>query len=502
LLSSGEGGVMGSNSEGHRRALTYNASCSSLPWLLAILTGLLVGYLVASPRLSLLLLGLVAGVVMLLFCLPQYVCIPAFRIEKLCCYLVFIAAFFGVALFAIDLGPLTLFPYRILLVLLWGLFVARVLTQGKVALPQGRIRPYMTFFAIWVAYAVVSLGWAASKGGAVRHVIFLAMGVSLIFFATYYFRDHRDLAKLYWIWFGVFCSLILLGLWEHLTGHHLPVSGYYGEAPARFMHCPTGVFKNPNDYATFLSLSIPFAIYLIRYNKCKLVQLGGFGGAATAFYLIVATGSRANLLAVLLELGFLLLFLTGLKQKTKVAATMAVCVAIAFVVLPGAVRESSLKVAAELSSIATQAELGIGSVAVRANLARNGLQFLYSTAGFGVGAGNAEYWMARFARHDTAGILNLHNWWLEVLVNYGVLIFGGYVAVYIGIVRDLWHVWRRARARGERVIAEAVLVSMVAFAVASMSSSSIMAFNPNWILFALALVLLNHERRGLGMSAV
>ncbi|MBC7109285.1 MAG: hypothetical protein H5T41_11000, partial [Methanomassiliicoccales archaeon] len=224
---------------------------------MAIVTASLIGVLVVSPHFSLLVLGLAAGVAGFLLKLLQSLHISAFRIEKTCFYLAFVTGFFGVALFSIDLGPFTLFPYRIFLPILWGLFVVRALLQGKIVLPVRGVKLYMAFFGFWMAYALISLAWAASKVDAIRHLIFLFMGVSVIFFAVYYFRNLSDLNRLHWIWFSVFVGLILLGYWEHLTGQHLPVSGYYGETRARFMFRPTGVFHNPNDYATFLALGIP-----------------------------------------------------------------------------------------------------------------------------------------------------------------------------------------------------------------------------------------------------
>lgn len=433
--------------------------------------------------------------------------IPAFRIEKLCCYLTFITGFFGSAFFTIDLGVFTLFPYRIFLLLLWGLLIVRVLaSQGRFYIGLNNVKPYLIFFGIWVLYAVITLGWSESIFDAIRHIVFIFMGFSLIFFAVHYFRKPKDFNLLWWIWIGVFGILILIGFWEHLTGQHLPVSGLHEEKTvlwadyirAKVLNMPTGVFVNPNDYATFLSLSIPFAIALMRYGKNRLAELLGLGGAIAAFYLIVMAGSRANMLAVLLELAIFLLFLTGLRQKIKVAIATAVCLAIVLVLLSGPVLEFYSKASWELSSIIFEAELTSGSVAERYNLAKNGLEFLYSTAGFGVGAGNAEYWMANYARYDTGGILNPHNWWLEILVDYGIFVFIGYVAVYIGIIRRLWCSWRKAADRKERMVAESLLLALIGFSVASISSSSIMAFNPNWMLFAFALSFLNYKRREAG----
>jgi hypothetical protein len=44
------------------------------------------------------------------------------------------------------------------------------------------------------------------------------------------------------------------------------------------------------------------------------------------------------------------------------------------------------------------------------------------------------------------------------------------------------------------MVCEALLVSLVGFLFASISSSSIMAFKPQWLLFAFALTYLNYFR--------
>lgn len=199
-----------------------NINYRNLPvWLLPVLLPALIAKVIVSPRLDLASLGLLAGATVLVLWSLQSVRIRLLQIEKVCCYLTFITGFFGVALFPIDIGPFTLFPFRFLLLFLWMLFFMRALVQGKIVLPIQQIKPYMMFLSIWVAYATISLGWAASKVDAIRHLIFLLMGASTIFFAVLYFRNVRDLGRLYWIWFIVFFGLILLGFWEHLTGQHM-----------------------------------------------------------------------------------------------------------------------------------------------------------------------------------------------------------------------------------------------------------------------------------------
>jgi len=234
---------------------------------------------------------------------------------------------------------------------------------------------------------------------------------------------------------------------------------------------------------------------VLRYARRWLIRLIGLGASIGAFYLIVVTGSCVNILAALLELAFLVLLLTNLCQKVKVAVGVGAFLAAVLFLLPEPIQELSLGIMRSLGSIATQAELGEGSVAIRINLAWNGLAFLYRTVGFGVGVGNAEYWMANHAFYDTAGILNPHNWWLEILINYGIFIFAGYLIFFISLVRQPWRIWKRTDQSGNRIIPGALLVALVGFSVASIGSSSIMALTPQWLLFAFALAFLNWWRR-------
>jgi teichuronic acid biosynthesis protein TuaE len=85
---------------------------------------------------------------------------------------------------------------------------------------------------------------------------------------------------------------------------------------------------------------------------------------------------------------------------------------------------------------------------------------------------------------------------MEVLVNYGALVFTGYVVMYLSLIKKIWRIWRASKERHNKMISEALLVSLVTFFLASTSSSSIMAFKPQWYLFAFAIAFLNLHRKG------
>jgi len=101
-----------------------------------------------------------------------------------------------------------------------------------------------------------------------------------------------------------------------------------------------------------------------------------------------------------------------------------------------------------------------------------------------IDVGNAEFYI----------VTNHHNRWLEVLINYSILVFVGYIIFYIGIIRNLWKLYHKDQTREEIMICEALLISLVGFFFARVSSNSIMAFKTQWLLFAFALTYLNYFR--------
>jgi teichuronic acid biosynthesis protein TuaE len=419
-----------------------------------------------------------------------------YNFEKITFYLVFFTGFFGVALFPVQLGFFTLFPYRFFLLSLVIIFFSKGLVNGKIVFHHKHIKTYIYILFFWLLYSIISIAWAASKGDAIRDITLLLMSFFLIFFSAYYFDKEKDFINLFNIWMFVLCVLIMIGFWENITGNHLILSKYYNETRIRFMYTPTTIFHNPNDFATYISLSIPFILSFCRHTKKIFIRLLNICCFLAAFYLLVSTGSRANIIAVFFEILFIFLFLLNINKKAKFLISLTMIIIIFSVIFPlESVYRFYYKIITELNSLFSQIELMEGSIGTRVNLIKNGLYFLYSTSGFGVGAGNAEYYMEHYSQYYTGGILNPHNWWLEILINYGILVFIAYILFYVGIIGNLWTVYRNNLIKVEKMICEALLISMVGFFFASMSSSSIFVFKPHWLLLAFSLSFINYFHR-------
>lgn len=464
-------------------------------YILAIAPGVAIGEFSATQEVPLQWIFIGIGAWLGVLLLSRSLTITNLPLQRALLYLTLIAGFIGPAFLTIGIGPIHLFPYRILLVLLWVLFAINLLSnqKGQVSISHLRVQPYLQFLILWVLYAFLSLAWTIDKVEAIKDILFLFMAVSMIFFTVYYFRRISDLKGFYHLWLLVLAALVPIGFWETMTGNHLSSSGLVG-APQSVIFMPSAVFTGPNEFATFLTLSMPFILVFIRYRHGILARAFGLAILLASLYLLIETRSRANYLAMILELAFLFIILYKPRAKLRVVVLGGSLLLVLLATFPQLGQRAFDIVNSQLNSITSQWELSYGSAGVRINLIKNSLIFLANTGGFGVGAGNAEYWMENFQIYDTQGITNPHNWWLEVLLQYGLFVFAGYLLFYLGLIFRLYAMYPHLFDKTEKMICEGLLVGLVGFSFASISSSSIMAFNPHWFLFAFGLAFLNYIR--------
>ncbi|MDI6715489.1 MAG: O-antigen ligase family protein [Actinomycetota bacterium] len=424
---------------------------------------------------------------------------PSTNAQRSILYMIIILAVTGSAFFSIEIGPFVLSPYRILLCLLWLLFFADILaSRAYPDISHIKVKPYMQFLAFWFSYAVASFLWADSKIGAVKHIILLFLGMSIIFFVVFCFTRLADFKRFYNLWLIALIIALTIGFWNQIAGQQL--FKYQGDSRQieQFMHVPRATFYNQNDYATFLALSIPFVVAFIRHSTFKHRLSLGMGLLIPALHQLLATQSRANYIALALGGVFWFSFLLKAKEKLKLLAVSVVVMLAIVIAFPGYAYDSYLCMQGQMGSFFNGQPID-GSTNFRINLIKNSLVLLGKHYGLGVGAGNAEYHIANFGVYDTGGTINVHNWWVEVLTDYGIIVFMGYMIFYLNLLVSLYRTYNRLE-NSEKMICEALLMGLIAFLFASMSPSSIMGFGPQWLFFAFALGFLNYYKNSTNSS--
>ena len=126
------------------------------------------------------------------------------------------------------------------------------------------------------------------------------------------------------------------------------------------------------------------------------------------------------------------------------------------------------------------------SVGVRKTLLLNGLYFLHQSNYMGVGAGNIETYMAQEDLPYYVGeFRNIHNFWAEVLVAYGLPVFLALLIVFVALSVYLLIAAIKRPMRRDRTIAAGLLASLAAFSIASISPSSVIGSEWLWVFYGI-----------------
>jgi teichuronic acid biosynthesis protein TuaE len=392
-----------------------------------------------------------------------------------------------------------LFAFRILIVVLGVGLLAYLLMDGRLVVPAGASRP-AALIGVWVVWSALSVVWADDTVAALRWTLFLTMMGGLAIGIAVLCREPRRARMLLWALGGAFVAACLVALGEIATGVHLPTSrgvqrqGLFGA---------TSFFGNENNFAIYLTLTLPYLAVIPLFVRDVRQKALGYAASILALLMILTTGSKSALISVGLILITLLLIIGRDRQsRGRLAAAAAIAGLTVALLVPATMGSGPLALSQravtklDFRVLAEQIESKTGSGGVRASLLSEGLDLVEQTNGLGVGAGNAETSVKSLK--DFPGAANLHNWWLEVLVNGGLIGFAIYLAFFFGLLSKQARAARGSPDPFVRYLALAGTLSMVGFIAGSLGPSTAIHFAPMWITFGLgmgAIVLARRAQR-------
>lgn len=418
---------------------------------------------------------------------------------------------------------LTLF--RVMFVLLAGGLIVRLMTEKNLETSfLYPIRGYAAFYAFWFLYGVLSLTWVVSMSDGIRYLIFLGMMLPLTLAFPYFLKSETKFWTMQRILFGVYVAITFYAVFESITLLHLPSSRAFGFDSA----VVTSVFTNQNDLATCITLSLPFiitAFYMLNLeNKYRWLL---YITAIFSMYDLIATGSRSNTLFALPLAVIVLIIMLPLALERKKFTRRGMIQTISGVVIGAIVVSamSSIFLSDEARKAAkdklnstfgiftdlnkgdwnvgegdegiVQGETG-QSVTVRKFLLINGLKFLDKSHYMGVGAGNIEPLMEGQPKVNK---VNMHNWWAEVLVDFGVIIFIPYMILYIWLLWKLFILAHRKKSPYTsakiRWASVSTLAALCGYVFGGIAPSTAIHYTPMWICIGvgLAVVVLGEMQR-------
>lgn len=460
---------------------------AALPWIVA--GAVLAGILAYVEPLA----GIALAVLALAAVLVRDVPVPRLAVPLV--LLTAVAAVLGPNL-AAPAAP-EVFGFRVLIVLVGLGLLGYLLLEGRLPLPAGLPRP-AALAGVLLLWAALSIGWSENVLAALRWTAFLAMMTALALGIAMLCRSRRGAVRVLVALGVTFVLACLVAVVEVVAGVHLPT--FRSNAGDGGLFGAGSFFGNQNNFAIYLALTLPYlAVLPIVFRDARLRAIGA-GGSAVALLFLLTTGSKSGLLsAALILVGLLVLVGADRRSRGRLASAGAMAALAVLVVVPALAGygpialDERIVTKLDFGILASQVEYGTGSGGVRSSLLSEGLALVDETYGRGVGAGNAETRVQSLAQFP--GVANLHNWWLEVLVNLGVVGFAVYLAFYLTLLRRNVRTARRTTDGLVRYMSLASALALVALVTGSLGPSTAIHFTPMWIAFGLAMGALVLARR-------
>lgn len=398
-------------------------------------------------------------------------------LSRTCLFLLPILAALGPHLGGVEAFGVNFFPYRIAVMVI---ALASLALLPRFAWARSRhMRYYLYLGCVWLIWALLGVIWARNQANALRGVFSIGFGF-LAFLAIANLESSKPHA-LRWIirgWVAATVLVTAVAIWELLTGNHLP--GPWFESQTRLS--PTLVastFDNPNNFGVFLLLTFPVLLSTLENTRAQLARTSLIVLILAIAFLSVLTTSRIAIYGLLLT-GAAYLFRRPRLTATDIASILVVAALLAL--LPITQRLFSL-----LTSIDPRFATTIllqGSTLIRLNLGLIGVDLVRSSFGAGVGGGNFASTLATTREYShlfTSGITDPHNWWIEILSEYGIVMF----LLYSGFLWSLYLRHRAATRTQPTPFMRYLPLSLLAFVLAGIGPSSFVNLSWQWLYVAI-----------------
>ncbi|MEY4928173.1 MAG: hypothetical protein RI894_2611, partial [Bacteroidota bacterium] len=271
---------------------------------------------------------------------------------------------------------------------------------------------------------------------------------------------------------------------------------------------PTGFYWNPNDCATVTVFAFPF--FLLHQNKAI-----SFIGILTI--VLICTGASARLAFMALWLMWLVGF-CFFNKKNGVNYLVACFFLLGsltngYTLLAGKWRQlNEVSIFAKVQ-MERPDSVGDNSVNIRKELIIIGLNTVKQNYGFAIGGGNMSSRLAATGGVGNRKIKILHNFWLEWLIEGGVIAAIAFAAWYLLLLVSLWQNYHRQTNKvinnttnnfirnlempeidaNKSYYTAAVFLTLVGFIITAVGQSTCIYCLPMYCLFAVAIRLAKAE---------
>ncbi len=367
--------------------------------------------------------------------------------------------------------------------------------------------PIILIFSFQLLY-IFSITWSNNKLSAIYYSAYIFIGILLILTFIIAAKNQIELDKIFKIISYIFIVEIIVSLLEIITTFRYPISPYssiveyfnrenkiFENFSPHFINSlatiPTGFRWNPNDLATTMIIILPFFVI----HKNLIIKFLGVLGVVAIIYF---TNSRTVLFCVLFLFFLYILLYEKIKTKLIFFGSMLFIVIIIVLNLNNLNKYEKFiptKITYTINSIRiflTENHEKINeksSISIRQNLIKNAFTAFKQSYGLGVGGGNSNFIHKQKNMKNTKNITSLHNFWLEILVEGGIIAFLIFIYFYFSTIYKVFVISKKTENETLMYYAKASTLALSIFIIAEISMSSAIYFLPMWLLLGFSLSL-------------
>lgn len=341
---------------------------------------------------------------------------------------------------------------------------------------------------IWLLYAITSITWCLDRTVAYKDIMYLLWAISTFVFLVslkYKYKDFgNDLVK---NWGLVFIVVSVFATWEIYTAKHIVSS--FTEILSQIARwrklnfVPVFTFDNPNHFALYTCFSS--ALFIGAIIRKKIIAMSSFL-LAICLFIVHLEEARFGLITIAIYAIIIIIYYQITNSKINLKASLKTFGSLIFTftfLLIGVFGTNDLNIKSKSGNSPPPPPVQDHSVFIRKNLIMNGLDFFIESKGLGVGAGNFKTYIQRGKGElDTGTVISPHNWFIEILSQYGILIialcflWGGY------IVKLLYQSIKKEKLAEKHLL---IILLLFCYVIMSNANSSFMSIPLNWLMFSL-----------------
>lgn len=337
----------------------------------------------------------------------------------------------------------------------------------------------ITTFFIWFFYAVLSLLWVIMPSEGIKEVIYLLISfigfMLLIFLSKNAINPKESILK---GWKLLFIFTIPIAIVEIIFDLHLSIAYQSEEMMMNFGHgvvmrrqFASVTFGNLNGYNTILTYIIPFLFggiigSDIPKKKNKLINVILI---ILLCALIIINSSRASFICLLIVLFFYILFRISNIQTLIISFIIFLSILLFF-----AFSKNEF-----LNFIFLRFETQGFSDEGRWLVLRSGLNELINSNFMGIGASDFMPTMEKIYSIDNS---SAHNFFLEVLVQYGIIIFILFIGILVRMIKQI----KKNKLRRDKFI---IISALLIYPIATIINSGYILDTTTWIYISSLLII-------------